>query len=397
MTKNQKSISKKVSITGIFINTDISLLGASNYQRNIIYFLSKYGRENIMYITDQKENLEFLGKLGVKNSYIRLTVFDSILKFILIDILKLTFKISINNKLHSLCKLYRKLEINKIYFLKPDNRILLGNEIEKIMTVFDLNSFHQSKYGFIDYSKRQLFMTKNLFYYLKKERIKIIMDCSKNKQILINLYGFESELITYGGLFPRIESTLLEENSTNGNVAKEKIVLYVAAFWKHKNHKVVIEAFNKVLLDYPAAKLILVGKEKQYYKNVLKEIQVNNISQNCEIINDLSNDALFNLMKKSSVVVYASLYGLTNLPPLEAAMLGCKQIVSAESKSNEEIYGVLHDTKYFDPKNSSNLTSEIIVALQNDLITKDSKVKEFNLLIERKNNYFAKEILNFIS
>ena len=61
------------------------------------------------------------------------------------------------------------------------------------------------------------------------------------------------------------------------------------------------------------------------------------------------------------------------------------------------MYGVLHDTKYFDPKNSSNLTSEIIVALQNDLVTKDTKVKEFNILIGMKNDYYAKKILNFIS
>ena len=397
MIKNQKSISEKVRKIGIFINTDISLLGSSNYQRNITYFLSKHGGENLIYITNQKENLDFLEKLGVSNYYIRLTLLDSILKFFLIDILKLTFKISVNLENHSLCKLYRKLELNKIYFLKPDNRILLGKDIEKIMTIFDLNNYHQSKYGFMDYSKRQLFMTKNLFYYLKKERIKIILDCIRNKQILIDLYDFESELITYGGLFPRIESTFIEDNSSNEDVAKEKIVLYVAAFWKHKNHKVLIEAFKNILLDYPTAKLIFVGKKKPYYKNVLREIRVSNIGQNCVIINDLSNDDLFNLMKKSSVIVYSSLYGLTNLPPLEAAMLGCRQIVSVESKFNEEIYGAMHNTKYFDPKNSSNLTSEIIVALQYKVINKDAKVKEFNEIIEIKNNSFAKEILKFIS
>jgi glycosyltransferase involved in cell wall biosynthesis len=397
MINNQKSIDKKVSKIGIFLNTDISLHGASNYQKNIIYYLSKHGGENLIFITDQKENLDFLGSLGVSNYYIKLSIGDKILKYIIIDILKLTFKISINTKFHSLCKLYRKFEINKIYFLKPDNQIFLGERMEKIITIFDLNSFHQSKYGFMDYSKRQIFMTKNLFYFIKKEGIKIILDCDRNRQILIDKYGFDSELITYGGLFPRVESTINKDVLTNNNVAKEKIVLYVAAFWKHKNHKTVIEAFKKVLLDYPTAKLFLVGEKKQYYKSVLRQIRINDVGQNCKILNNLRREDLFNLMKRSDIVVYASLYGLTNLPPLEAAMLGCKQIVSVESKSNEEIYGKLFDAKYFDPKNSSNLASEILVALKNIATPENKSVEDYNKLIETRNDFFAKDILKFIS
>jgi glycosyltransferase involved in cell wall biosynthesis len=123
-------------------------------------------------------------------------------------------------------------------------------------------------------------------------------------------------------------------NSTNQNslpsiTVKYPFVFYPAQFWAHKNHIVLIEAItwlrdkkNTVINCY------FTGHDYgnlTFIKNIIKK---NNLDDQIFIPGFINHDELVYLYKNALAMVFPSLMGPNNLPPLEAAAFGCPVLYS---------------------------------------------------------------------
>ena len=115
-------------------------------------------------------------------------------------------------------------------------------------------------------------------------------------------------------------------------------LLYPAQFWPHKNHVNLLHALA-ILRDRHSLQLplVLAGSEKgnvQYVKEVAKGL---NLSQQVFFTGFVTQDELVDLYRDASVLVYASLCGPENLPPLEAFALGCPVLAAEVPGANEQL------------------------------------------------------------
>lgn len=104
----------------------------------------------------------------------------------------------------------------------------------------------------------------------------------------------------------------------------EKYLLYPAQFWPHKNHINLLKAL-KVLRDRfgIALPLVLVGSDKGNADYVRAFASSLEIGDQVRFSGFVSQEELLELYRGASMLVYPSMCGPENLPPLEAFALGC--------------------------------------------------------------------------
>jgi len=102
-----------------------------------------------------------------------------------------------------------------------------------------------------------------------------------------------------------------------------KYLFYPAQFWEHKNHKNLLQALAVLKPDLPDLKLVLVGSRKNAWNSVLKLMTDLRLVDDVLILGYVPDTDMPELYRRARALIYASCYGPTNLPPLEAMALGC--------------------------------------------------------------------------
>ena len=147
-------------------------------------------------------------------------------------------------------------------------------------------------------------------------------------------------------------------------------LLYVGNAYPHKNLDFLITSFKKVYEKNNNLRLVLVGKEDYFYKNIkqLVEKEFSNIQDKPVIFSGyVPDDKLEIFYKKALVYVFPSLYEGFGLPPLEAMAKGCPVLSSNVSSMPE----ILADAAlYFDSKDEQDFLNKL------DLILKDRDLRE---------------------
>jgi glycosyltransferase involved in cell wall biosynthesis len=100
--------------------------------------------------------------------------------------------------------------------------------------------------------------------------------------------------------------------------------LYPAQLWPHKNHATLLRALAQV----PDAELVFVGSDKgngAYLRALAAELGV---AERVRFGGFVSRGELKALYQRAVALAFASLLGPNNLPPQEAAVLGCPVVLS---------------------------------------------------------------------
>ncbi len=114
----------------------------------------------------------------------------------------------------------------------------------------------------------------------------------------------------------------------NSFFKKKKIknyFIYPANFWTHKNHLNLLKGFNIFQINKKKKyQLILVGdvKDKKLYHQIKTFIKKNNNLKNVKILGHVSREQLLSLYDNCIGLIYLSVSGPENLPPLEALARG---------------------------------------------------------------------------
>lgn len=110
-------------------------------------------------------------------------------------------------------------------------------------------------------------------------------------------------------------------------------LLYPAQFWAHKNHPTLFEALARL----PEYRAVLVGSDKGQRDRVERLARELGVADRVDFRGFVETDDLVRLYRGAHALVYLSLFGPENLPPLEAMALGCPVVVADVPGALEQV------------------------------------------------------------
>jgi glycosyltransferase involved in cell wall biosynthesis len=211
--------------------------------------------------------------------------------------------------------------------------------IPYVFTVWDLG--HRMLPCFPEVSAGQIWSNREkVFQKMLYRAAYIITGNETGKREIMSNYAVNPEKIQIipfpvpGFCFDNTERLLKKEE------IKTPFIFYPAQFWAHKNHVAVIEAVAwmrdiKGITIYCYFAGSDHGNEK-YVGSVIKKYKLEN---HVFILGFVDREMLVYLYQNALAMTFMSLMGPNNLPPLEAAAMGCPLIISNISGHLEQMEG----------------------------------------------------------
>jgi glycosyltransferase involved in cell wall biosynthesis len=214
-----------------------------------------------------------------------------------------------------------------VYFASPNPLALGISQIPMITTVWDLG--HRDLPEFPEFSAWGRWQSRELYYSETVPRsLCVVTDSTSTSEGIQRHYGADANRIVILGLLPR----KTEPSENYHLVPSEPYVIYPAQKWPHKNHKVLLQAM-KILKDQGRGhKLVLTGSDKGFGVQISKWVKELGLESDVIDLGFVAERDLALLISKSKALAMPSRLGPTNLPPLEAILLGVPAVVSDAHK-----------------------------------------------------------------
>lgn len=164
----------------------------------------------------------------------------------------------------------------------------------------------------------------------------------------------------------------------------QEYFFYPAQFWAHKNHITVLKALELLKVKYKEEPtMFFTGSDKGNRRYIEEETERIGIDKQIVFTGFLTNQEIKYMYTHATAMVYPSLMGPNNLPPIEAVYLNCPLIVSNLDGHIEQLGdGVI----YFDGTDEAQLAECLhnmlnqeyrnnVIQRQQPLRTKLSEIK----------------------
>jgi len=166
----------------------------------------------------------------------------------------------------------------------------------------------------------------------------VLVDSELGKQQLIESYGIEPAKVF---VLPYIAPSYIYDYDGSNDAAVRakydlpgKFLFYPAQFYRHKNHKNLLDALARMRASHPDVKLALVGaKERNGYDDVRRRVEELGVQNNVLFLGYAPDEDMAALYSTARALVMPTYFGPTNIPQLEAFALGCPVATS-------RIYGI---------------------------------------------------------
>lgn len=281
-------------------------------------------------------------------------------------------------------------DIEMMYYYTP---AFYPVDLPYAITVWDLN--HNDIPAFPEVSRRGGFDNRQASYMSKLPRAtRIIIGNNVGKKDICTYYPIDERKIRTIPMFtPQDIFSLTPDNKIleKYNLEKNKFVYYPAHFWAHKNHIRLIKAI-KYLKDRDIrldCVLSGVGTRLEFIKEKVREY---GIEDQVKFVGFITREELCSLYNNALSLVYCSVFGPDNIPPLEALALGCPAIVS-DIDGHKEQFG---DTvEYFKTYNHVDLANKIETLINNG-ISSEKIEKGKQLAKDRCSDNYVKEAIKVL-
>ena len=252
-----------------------------------------------------------------------------------------------------------------------------------IGTIYDL--MHRYERHFPEVGSRGIYKSREQHY----KRIclfakKIFADSAVGKRHIIESYGISPEKIHILP-FAASRQTTADTGIISSYKLPEKFIFYPAQFWKHKNHKALIDALHLLRHTLPDLKLVFVGSKKNNYINLSKHIMQLDLSDHVRFLGYIPDEAMPVLYNRARAFIMPTFFGPTNIPPLEAMAEGCPVAVS-------DIYGMREQlgeaALYFNPSSTLDIALAIRTIWTDDGLCRKLSQRGFQHHRQWNQNHF---------
>jgi glycosyltransferase involved in cell wall biosynthesis len=198
----------------------------------------------------------------------------------------------------------------------------------------------------------------------------ILVDSKIGKQHVMESYGLDSNHIH---ILPFVAPKYISCTEANQDFEKrydlpEKYLFYPAQFWEHKNHNNLLFAIKDLADRYPDMRLVLSGAPKNGYASIRKMVNSLQLEGRIHFLGYIPDKDISGIYRRACALIMPSYFGPTNIPPLEAAVLGCPMAIS-------DVYGVRDQmgeaALYFHPDSALEISQCIERLWTNDDLRKE--------------------------
>jgi glycosyltransferase involved in cell wall biosynthesis len=215
--------------------------------------------------------------------------------------------------------------------------------IPYISTVWDLQHRLQPFFPEVSVSGWTWEAREEFYRHVLPKATYILTGTKEGKKDIQRFYGISEEKVKVIPL-PTPSFSLANHKYSNNailkyrNVVLKDYIFYPAQFWPHKNHiallyglRTLIDEFNYTL------HLVFSGSDhgnREYIEKAAIEL---NLRDRVFFLGFVSKEILITLYRNAFCMVFPSLFGPDNLPPLEAFGLGCPVIAANVPGSYEQL------------------------------------------------------------
>ena len=141
-----------------------------------------------------------------------------------------------------------------------------------------------------------------------------------------------------------------------------RFLFYPAQFWPHKNHLRLLEAFRSVVNEVPDLGLVLTGKKRDAYADVMHAVERLGLAKHVHHLGYIALDELQAVYQLASALVMPSLFESVSIPIYEAFQLGVPVIASGILAIPEQVGDA---ARLFDPTDVASIRDAVLEVIQN--------------------------------
>lgn len=166
-------------------------------------------------------------------------------------------------------------------------------------------------------------------------------------------------------------------------------IVYPAQFWPHKNHINLLLALQ--LVNKKAKRpldLVLTGSDKGNLDHVQKTINALELRERVHIVGFVPVTDIAGLYREAIAMVYPSLFGPDNLPPLEAFAMGCPVAASHIDGAADQLGDA---ALFFNPVDPASI-AEAIQMIQIDALRETLLKRGYELVAQRTPRIYVEQV-----
>jgi len=238
-----------------------------------------------------------------------------------------------------------KLNRTKLNIFTAPTRLSFMLEIPFIMPIHDLQ--HRLNPQFPEVSADGVREAREYLYSNAVARATtILVDSETGREDVLNLYPTDERKVK---VLPYTPPNYLQGSYTGEELQKiqekyslpPRFLFYPANFWAHKNHKLIVEALKHIKENHGLKiPVVFIGSNQvnhSVFGYIRELVDEYGLTEQVYYPGYVSNKDMVGLYKLAEALVMPTYFGPTNIPYLEAFMLGCPVIGSDIRGVREQI------------------------------------------------------------
>jgi glycosyltransferase involved in cell wall biosynthesis len=354
--------------------------GSATFEQSIIKEISSLNSKHKFFIFYLSE-IDLLDKL--KNN-----ISNDEINFINLFSNKVKNSLDLNQELVS-----RKIDL--IWFVSPREEVK-NIKIPFIVTIWDLQHRLQSFFPEVSISGWTFDQRESFYQSIIPKASYIIIGNQEGAKQINQFYNYPFERIKTVAMPTPSYVYDLEPNNKileKYQLKKDQYLFYPAQFWPHKNHIALLDALKIIKENNLNFDLVFTGSDKGNQKYIKQKVKEFSLENEVKFLGFVGRDEIVGLYQNAFCLVFPSMFGPDNIPPLEAMALSCP-VICSNSKGMEE---QLRDCAlFFNPLNPKEIVDQII-KIKNDNSLKLQMVEKGKILaksVDSKN--YIKNVMKII-
>jgi glycosyltransferase involved in cell wall biosynthesis len=314
-------------------------------------------------VTTIKENIQTLAKIDITADFMAIGLLEKLLsKFVAMPSWR-----RIQGRLKLILPIEKRLidqGADLIYFVGSSVRSATMQRLNYITTVWDL--CHRDTPEFPEVREFNEFQAReNIYQKALAPSVIVLTESKALAERIYRRYGVDLERLLPMPLSPGPLFNEAYAADTQDVLAKYKIdggyFFYPAQFWSHKNHIRILEALLILCQEGKHPSVVFAGGDMGNRKVVERFIIQNSLAGQVKILGFVPAEDMRGLYSGCHAVVMPTYFGPTNLPPLEAWMMGKPLIYSSHLREHAGDAAIL-----VDPDNANDLAGAMKASLDDE-------------------------------
>ena len=227
---------------------------------------------------------------------------------------------------------------------------------------------HRYECRFPEVSKFGLFARRERHYRRICRHVRgVLVDSVVGKRQVMDSYGLANGRLHVLPFIapPHLQEGRVPEGFERRYPLPARYLFYPAQFWEHKNHIRLLQALDLIRHQVPDLQLVFVGSKKNAYSRVLAAMMDLDLGDRVHVLGYVPDQDMAGLYRRARGMIMPTFFGPTNIPPLEAMVIGCPMAVSNIYAMPEQVGDA---ALLFDPRSVEEIADAMLRLATDDAL-----------------------------